>query len=85
MLIQEMSKLMEKIDIYISPSWGGNNLLLTNLSGHPLVVVPNGFSENGTPTSITFVGRLFDEEKLIAAVKAFQDATDHHKKHPLFN
>jgi Asp-tRNA(Asn)/Glu-tRNA(Gln) amidotransferase A subunit family amidase len=84
-LIQEMAKLMEQIDLYISPSWGGNNLLLTNLSGHPLVVVPNGFSENGTPTSFTFVGKLFDEGKLIAAAKAYQDATDHHKKHPKLN
>ena len=84
-LIQEMAKLMEQIDLYISPSWSSNNLLLTNLSGHPLVVVPNGFSENGTPTSFTFVGKLFDEGKLIAAAKAYQDATDHHKKHPKLN
>ncbi|MHB8931265.1 MAG: amidase, partial [Melioribacteraceae bacterium] len=85
MLIQEMAKLMENVDLYISPSWVGNNLLLTNLSGHPLVVVPNGFSENGTPTSFTFVGRLFDEGKLIAAAKAYQDATDFHRKHPKLN
>ncbi len=84
-LIQEMAKLMEQVDLYISPSWSSNNLLLTNLSGHPLVVVPNGFSENGTPTSFTFVGKLFDEGKLIAAVKAYQGATDHHKKHPRLN
>jgi len=85
MLIQEMAKLMESVDLYISPSWVGNNLLLTNLSGHPLVVVPNGFSENGTPTSFTFVGRLFDEGKLIAAAKAYQDATNFHKEHPKLN
>ena len=85
LLIQEMAKLMEKVDLYISPSWVGNNLLLTNLSGNPLVVVPNGFSENGTPTSFTFVGKLFDEGKLIAAAKLYQDATDFHKKHPKLN
>lgn len=84
MLVQEMKKLFDQIDIYISPSWVGNNLILTNLSGHPLVVVPNGFSESGTPTSFTFVGRLFDEARLIAAAKVYQDATEHHKKHPSF-
>jgi Asp-tRNA(Asn)/Glu-tRNA(Gln) amidotransferase A subunit family amidase len=82
MLIQEMQKLMEKIDIYIAPSWEGDNLLLTNLTGHPCVVLPNGFSEKATPTSISFLGRLFDEGKLIAFAKAYQDATQFHKQHP---
>jgi Asp-tRNA(Asn)/Glu-tRNA(Gln) amidotransferase A subunit family amidase len=85
LLIQEMAKLMQQVDIYVSPSWGSNNLLLTNLSGHPLVVLPNGFSDSGTPTSFTFVGNLFDEGKIIAVAKAFQDATDHHKKHPKYD
>ncbi|MBK9096933.1 MAG: amidase [bacterium] len=82
LLIQQMQELMEKIDLYVAPSWEGDNLLLTNLTGHPCVVLPNGFSENGTPTSITFIGRLFDEGRLIAFAKKYQDATDFHKKHP---
>lgn len=82
LLIQEMQKLMEKIDVYIAPSWEGNNLLLTNLTGNPCVVVPTGFNDKGELTSITFMGRLFDEGKVIAVAKAFQDATDYHKKHP---
>ena len=82
LLIQQMEALMKKIDLYISPSWEGDNLLLTNLTGHPCVVLPNGFAEDGTPTSITFIGRLFDEGKLIAFAKKYQDATDFHMKHP---
>lgn len=81
-LIQEMKKIFDKVDIYISPSWKGNNLLITNLTGHPCVVVPNGFSKNGTPTSFTFIGNLFDEAKLISLAKAFQTITDFHKQHP---
>ncbi|PIW69525.1 MAG: amidase [Ignavibacteriales bacterium CG12_big_fil_rev_8_21_14_0_65_30_8] len=82
LLIQKMYELMQKIDFYISPSWEGNNLLLTNLTGNPSVVVPNGFSKDGTPTSITFTGRLFDEGLIISAAKFFQDATNFHLKHP---
>jgi Asp-tRNA(Asn)/Glu-tRNA(Gln) amidotransferase A subunit family amidase len=82
LLIQEMQKLMSTIDLYVAPSWEGDNNLLTNLTGHPCVVLPNGFSDNGTPTSITFIGRLFEEGKLIAFAKLYQDATDFHKKHP---
>ncbi len=85
MLIQEMQKLMEKVDVYIAPSRNGNNLLLTNLTGHPSVVVPTGFTKKGTLTSITFMGRLFDEGKIIAVAKTFQDVTDYHKKHPKFD
>ena len=82
MLIQETQRLMEKIDLYIAPSWEGDNLLLTNLTGHPCVVLPNGFSEKGTPTSISLIGRLFDEGRLIAFAKAYQNATGFHKQHP---
>jgi Asp-tRNA(Asn)/Glu-tRNA(Gln) amidotransferase A subunit family amidase len=85
LLIQEMQELMEGVDIYLAPSWEGDNLLLTNLTGHPCVVLPNGFSEDGTPTSINFMGKLFDEGTLIAVAKVYQDATDHHLKHPDLN
>jgi Asp-tRNA(Asn)/Glu-tRNA(Gln) amidotransferase A subunit family amidase len=82
LLIQKTAKLMEDIDLYIAPSWEGDNLLLTNLTGHPCVVLPNGFSKNGTPTSISFTGKLFDEGTILAVAKKFQDATDFHLKHP---
>lgn len=82
LLINQMQQRLKDVDIYLAPSWQGDNLLLTNLTGHPCVVVPNGFSEKGTPTSITFIGRLFEEGKLLAAAKKYQDATEFHLKHP---
>jgi len=82
LLIQQMEKLMSEIDLYVAPSWEGDNLFLTNLTGHPCIVLPNGFSEDETPTSISLIGRLFDEGRLIAFAKKYQDATNFHKKHP---
>ena len=81
-LIQKMQELMKSMDLYIAPSWEGNNLLMNNLTGHPCVVLPTGFSDDGIPTSITFVGRLFDEGRLIAFAKLYQDVTHFNKKHP---
>ncbi len=81
-LIQEMYELMQTIDLYVAPSWQGPNLLLTNLTGHPAVVVPNGFTEEGTPTSISFTGKLFGEGTVLAAAHAFQNARGYHKRHP---
>ncbi len=82
MLIQSMAKLMDTIDVYINPSLEGNSLLLTNLTGHPCITVPNGFTEKGTPVSITFTGRLFDEGTVLAVAKIYQEATGFHLKHP---
>jgi Asp-tRNA(Asn)/Glu-tRNA(Gln) amidotransferase A subunit family amidase len=81
-LIQQMAELMNKVDCYLAPSWQGNNLLLTNLSGHPCVVFPNGFSDKNTPTSMTIIGKLFDEGTILALAQNFQDVTDFNKKHP---
>ncbi|MHB8578660.1 MAG: amidase [Ignavibacteriaceae bacterium] len=84
MLIQEMEKMFDKnkIDLYLAPSDEGDNSLVTNLTGHPLVVVPNGFLTKNHPASITFVGRLFDEGEILEVAKAYQDATGYQLKHP---
>lgn len=83
-LIRAMAGLMDTIDVYINPSLEGNSLLLTNLTGHPSITFPNGFTEKGTPVSITVTGRLFDEGTLISVAKVFQDATTYHKQHPQY-
>ena len=80
-LIQAMAKLFKDVDVIVSPSFSGDCNYLTNESGYPCVVVPDGFGR-GIPTSISFIGNLFGEAKALAAAKAFQDGTDFHKRHP---
>jgi Asp-tRNA(Asn)/Glu-tRNA(Gln) amidotransferase A subunit family amidase len=82
MLIEGMAVLMKDIDVYVSPTFEGSNLLLTNLTGHPCVVLPNGFDEEGSPVSITFIGRLFDEATLLAFARQYQQATAFHRSTP---
>jgi Asp-tRNA(Asn)/Glu-tRNA(Gln) amidotransferase A subunit family amidase len=81
-LMQKMAATLKEIDVYVAPSFGSSNLLVTNLTGHPTVVVPNGFNPEGSPTSFSFTGNLFEEAKTLRVAKAFQDATDFHLKHP---
>jgi Asp-tRNA(Asn)/Glu-tRNA(Gln) amidotransferase A subunit family amidase len=84
LLMAEMENLMKDLDVYVAPSFGGSNLLLTNLTGHPQVVVPHGFRKgDGTPTSIVFTGKLFGEAEALAVAQAYQGATDFHKKRPV--
>ena len=52
------------------------------MTGHPVVTVPNGFEEDGTPTGIALLGRIYGEERLLLAAKTLQDATDFHHRHP---
>ena len=80
MIIQEMQEL--DVDVYVAPTFGGDNLLLTNLTGHPCVVLPNGFNEAGSPVSISFIGKLYEEGTLLAVARAYQDITDFHKRRP---
>jgi Asp-tRNA(Asn)/Glu-tRNA(Gln) amidotransferase A subunit family amidase len=83
LLMREMEECLEGVDLLVAPTFGGDALLLTNLTGHPCVVVPNGFRlSDGTPTSLTFTGRLFGENDLLAVVDLFQRATDFHTRRP---
>lgn len=79
--MQEMARILDGIDVYLSPTRGAN-LRLTNLTGHPAVVVPNGFRANGTPTSITFCGNLFRDSEAMLLARAYQEATGFHLRHP---
>ncbi len=53
-----------------------------NLCGYPAVSVPHGFTADGRPTGITFVGRLYGEADLLNLARAFQEKTGWHLKHP---
>ncbi|HEU4630521.1 MAG TPA: amidase [Gemmatimonadaceae bacterium] len=80
--IAQWAELMKTVDVIVTPTNGGNQLTATNLTGHPAVIVPNGFRENGTPVSITFLGGLFEEAKPLAVAHAYQQATDFHRRTP---
>jgi Asp-tRNA(Asn)/Glu-tRNA(Gln) amidotransferase A subunit family amidase len=73
---------MNNFDVVIIPSFAGRQLAMTNLTGHPVVVMPVGFNQTGSPVSITLIGNLYDEATILAAAKAYQDKTDFNKKHP---
>ncbi|HKH59211.1 MAG TPA: amidase [Flavitalea sp.] len=81
-LCEGMNKFMKNYDVLIVPTYAGRQLSITNLSGHPVVCMPMGFNEKGLPQSITLIGNLYDEASIVVAAKAYQDKTNHNKKHP---
>jgi Asp-tRNA(Asn)/Glu-tRNA(Gln) amidotransferase A subunit family amidase len=87
--MQRWHELFETVDVIVVPTMGGSQLVATNLTGHPAVIVPSGFRDTSetdptkVPVSITFLGGLYQEAKLLAVAKAWQDATDFHLRHPV--
>lgn len=80
-IMQQWAKLFETVDVIVTPT-NGAQLVATNLTGHPAVILPNGFRDDGTPVSLTFLGNLYGEAALCRVAMAYQQATDFHTKHP---
>ena len=95
-----VAKVFDGLDVIVAPT-GSDQLVITNLTGHPAVILPNGFRGDdapkpatddpgdfqnvggpGTPVSLTFLGRLYGEAKLLAFARAYQDASGFHRKKP---
>jgi len=81
-LMEKTNAAMQKYDVVIAPSFGGRQLAITNLTGHPALCMPTGLSKQGTPNSITFLANLFKEEALLAFGKFFQSITPFDEMHP---
>ncbi|MDY0202489.1 MAG: amidase, partial [Tenuifilaceae bacterium] len=74
-LINEFSRLFEEVDIIISPSFADNQLLMTNLTGHPAISIPTGFTDTKLPTSITLISNWYREDNILLLAKKYQDKT----------
>jgi Asp-tRNA(Asn)/Glu-tRNA(Gln) amidotransferase A subunit family amidase len=98
--MEAVTKVFEEVDVIVTPT-GSEQLVITNLTGHPALILPNGFrggdapkppdaddgSEDniggpGTPVSLTFLGQLYGEGKLLAFARAYQEATGFQRIHP---
>ncbi len=98
--MEAVAKVFRTVDVIVAPT-ESDQLVITNLTGHPSVILPNGFrgpdapkdpsdapgdfrnsGGPGTPTSLTFLGQLYGEAKLLSLAKAYQDATGFQLQHP---
>jgi Asp-tRNA(Asn)/Glu-tRNA(Gln) amidotransferase A subunit family amidase len=101
-LMEQWWDLFRQVDVIVTPTFGTNQLLASNLTGYPAVILPHGFVEGPllrrpvtpadsvaagrprpqVPASLTFLGGLFDEARLVTVASAFQGATDWHRRRP---
>ena len=79
---QEFNSIINDYDVIISPTFGKNQMLITNLTGHPVISVPNGFDKKGNPTSISFIGNYHNEDKILYLASLYQSKTKFHRNIP---
>jgi aspartyl-tRNA(Asn)/glutamyl-tRNA(Gln) amidotransferase subunit A len=53
-----------------------------NLTGHPALTVPCGFSHDGLPIGLQLIGRPFDEPRLLNLAYAYEQSTAWKERHP---
>ena len=82
LLMRDFEALFAAVDVYVTPSFGGAGLLMTNLTGHPQLVLPDGFLPDGSPHSVSFVGDLFGEAELVAVARAYEELTSWQQERP---
>lgn len=88
-LMEQTHEVMQHLDVLVSPSFGGGTLRITNLTGHPCVVIPNalrpvdeGPAVRREPGSISFIAPLYEDQHALRLAHAVQQETDIHKRRP---
>jgi len=59
-----------------------SNMAPFNMSGLPALALPCGFSARGLPLSLQLAGRPFDEATVLRVGRAYEQATDWHRRRP---
>jgi amidase len=85
-LYGSMADFQAALDKYLSPykpppSWT-NFTFPNNFAGIPSLTVPCGFSKDGLPLGMEFVGSRLSESMLCRIGHAYESATEWHRRHP---
>ena len=70
----EQPELIAKLQRYTCPF---------DMTGHPTITLPGGFTEAGLPIAFQLVAAALNEATLVRAGAAFQRVTAWHRRHPL--
>jgi len=97
-MMVEMEPLYAKFDAFVTASmgeapkladyrsvsfWEKPSLLTAwNVTGQPVLQVPNGFGANGLPLGMQILGRPFEESTIIRIGDAYERATEWHTRRP---
>lgn len=97
--VEEVDAALQRVDAMVTPtlpfpaitidhqltgppdtSWGTRQF---NLSGHPALSIPCGFTSVGLPVGLQVVGKAFDESMVFRVAHAYEQATNWHTRRPV--
>jgi Asp-tRNA(Asn)/Glu-tRNA(Gln) amidotransferase A subunit family amidase len=81
-LIEGIQEMLTDLDVVLAPCLEGDTLVATNLTGHPMIVVPTGLGPDGLPRGICMIGRPFGEAALVTAARELQEMLGFHLRRP---
>lgn len=81
-LIGGVQDMLADLDVVLTPCLGGAALVATNLTGHPMIVVPTSLGPDGLPRGICMIGRPFGEAALVTAARDLQAMLGFHLRRP---
>ncbi len=97
-MMVEMEPLYERFDAFVTAGmgeaprltdyrsvsfWQKPSLLTAwNVTGQPVLALPNGFGRAGLPLGMQIVGRPFEEATILRIGHAYERATDWHTRRP---
>ncbi len=82
LLMKQFEDELGDFDILVADRVGGHTLAITNLTGHPQVLLPWGVTASGRSRSVSLIGRLYEEDKILSVANALQGATNYHTLRP---
>ncbi len=79
-LMHQFEGFMESVDLLFNC----DDLVHTNFTGHPSVVLPRAYRgrDTKTPVASVFTGRLNEDSTVLAVAAAYQNLVDAHLEHP---
>ena len=72
-------KIEDPLQMYLSDLY----TISASLAGIPAISLPCGLSRKKLPIGMQILGRPFEEDVVLRAARAYELATDWHKKRPL--
>jgi amidase len=70
----------ERLDALVFPGWTG--AAIGAKAGYPSVIVPAGYTAEGAPVGLTFLGAAWSEPTLLRLAHAFEGATGYRRPPP---